>query len=75
MGSVFVVVVVVVVIIVFLVRSRNRNNRNITRSLVEKYAFYLIFKCVFVLISMLGRVKNSHYSSCSYKGNYIQKRP
>ena len=22
-------------------------------------------KCVFVLISMLGRVKNSHYSSCS----------
>ena len=26
-------------------------------------------KCVFVLISMLGRVKNSHYSSC-YSYNY-----
>ena len=39
------------------------------RSFVEKYTFYLVFnvghgKCVFVLISMLDRVKNSHYSSC-----------
>ena len=49
------------------IRSRNRNNRNApTRSLIEKYTFYLIFKCVFVLISMLGWEKNSHCSSCFF---------
>ena len=51
-----------------------RNKRKVTRSLVGKFTFYLVFKnldhgeknptkCVIMQVSMLGRVRNSHYSS------------